>query len=351
MKPTISVIVPVYNTQNYLCRCIDSILTQTYSNLEIILVDDGSTDKSPAICDEYTKKNECIKVYHKKNGGVSSARNVGLDMATGMYVCFVDSDDVLPRKSVEYLFRAVVSGECQYATGVCRILGSQRVKNDIAEDRVITRQESDFLRYIVSDGSYSPYAKIYNLALINEKNIRFREDMQIAEDTVFIREYLKYCNKIALVANVVYDYNPDNNGSLSKKAYSDYSKLYGEKMKGLAELVDSLTLTTAEKELFLTERAINGIQISINHYFSHWKSEKDRITFLAFTAKCLLPWVSLEDAVRDSTLKIWWKRYGVDLKKGNYRKICRKMSIKYFVREVRSIIGAWMRKNIKAIVS
>ena len=91
----VSVIVPVYNVENYLEECVNSILNQTYENLEIILVDDGSTDNCPQICDDWAKKDKRIKVIHKANGGVSSARNVGLDNATGEYIGFVDSDDYI----------------------------------------------------------------------------------------------------------------------------------------------------------------------------------------------------------------------------------------------------------------
>ena len=94
-KKMISIIVPVYNVEKYLNRCVDSIINQTYKNLEIILVDDGSTDNSGKICDEYQKKDSRIKVIHKTNGGMSSARNAGLDIATGNYIAFVDSDDYI----------------------------------------------------------------------------------------------------------------------------------------------------------------------------------------------------------------------------------------------------------------
>ena len=91
--PKISVIIPVYTAEKSLCRCIDSILTQTYQDFELLLIDDGSTDSSGAICDEYAEQDARIRVFHKENGGVSSARNVGLDNARGEWYAFVDSDD------------------------------------------------------------------------------------------------------------------------------------------------------------------------------------------------------------------------------------------------------------------
>lgn len=103
----ISIIVPVYNVEDYLKRCIDSLISQTYSNIEIILVDDGATDNSGKICDEYEEKDERIKVIHKKNGGLSDARNVGLDKSMGDYVCFVDSDDYIEKDMIENLYNII----------------------------------------------------------------------------------------------------------------------------------------------------------------------------------------------------------------------------------------------------
>lgn len=97
MDPKVSVIVPVYNVEKYLHRCIDSILTQTFTDFEVLLINDGSKDRSGEICDEYAKKDSRVKVFHKENGGVSSARNVGLDNARGDLICFCDSDDFVTK--------------------------------------------------------------------------------------------------------------------------------------------------------------------------------------------------------------------------------------------------------------
>ena len=102
-NPLISVIVPVYKVEQYLHRCVDSILAQTYTNLEIILIDDGSPDRSGAICDEYAAKDSRIRVIHQKNAGLGAARNAGLDVCSGEYIAFVDSDDTLPEDALEQL--------------------------------------------------------------------------------------------------------------------------------------------------------------------------------------------------------------------------------------------------------
>ena len=106
-QPLISVIVPVYNVEKYLINCVDSITSQTYKNLEIFLVDDGSTDSSGQICNEFEKNDARIKVIHKKNGGLSDARNAGLDRAKGQYYAFIDSDDYIQDTTIEFMLIAI----------------------------------------------------------------------------------------------------------------------------------------------------------------------------------------------------------------------------------------------------
>ena len=142
MSDLISVIVPVYNVEDYLDRCINSIINQTYKNLEIILVDDGSTDSSGRKCDDFALKDDRIKVLHKENGGVSSARNAGLDVATGDYIGFVDSDDTIESNMYELLFNNAI----EYHTKVssCQI----RTKDiDGTESSIDITQSKLFSKY------------------------------------------------------------------------------------------------------------------------------------------------------------------------------------------------------------
>ena len=154
----VSIIIPVYRAEKYIKECVSSVMKQSYSNLEIILVDDGSPDRSGEICDALSHEEKRIKVIHKKNGGASSARNAGLKCAEGSYICFVDSDDFLPVNAIENLVQSMVSSGAEYAAGICGIMGSQRVKNQIARERVIcfSDQPEELLSYIVGGGSYSP---------------------------------------------------------------------------------------------------------------------------------------------------------------------------------------------------
>ena len=111
-RPLVSVIIPVYNVEKYLERCVDSVLAQTYTNLEIILIDDGSTDTSGKICDEYAQKDARIRVLHKKNTGIADTRNIGLDISKGEYIAFVDSDDFVASIFIEVAMDAMLNEQC-----------------------------------------------------------------------------------------------------------------------------------------------------------------------------------------------------------------------------------------------
>lgn len=149
----ISVIIPIYNVEKYLHKCICSVLTQTYQNMEIILVDDGSMDSSGIICDEYIKKDRRVKVIHKKNGGLSDARNAGIDVATGEYLCFIDSDDFIHKQYVEILYDILMKNDADIA--VCNfqkvqegeILNERMIDQNDVHVSVLNREESWYALY------------------------------------------------------------------------------------------------------------------------------------------------------------------------------------------------------------
>lgn len=173
MKPLISVIVPVYKVDKYLRKCIDSIINQTYKNLEIILVDDGSPDNCPKICDEYAKQDSRIKVIHKQNGGLSDARNAGMKIATGDYISFIDSDDWI---SNDTLYKLLDSAE-NYGADIaeCNIYS--------VEDNKIKRYNND--KFAFYDDNYSimqSYIKGYNIKTVVWNKLYKKE---ILDDIIF----------------------------------------------------------------------------------------------------------------------------------------------------------------------
>ena len=145
MKPLISVIVPIYKVEKYLAICVDSLLRQSYGNLEVILVDDGSPDECPAICDQYQNKDNRIKVIHKKNGGLSDARNAGMKAATGDLITFVDSDDYISEDFVKILFEAMSENNADIAIANMKRTSRRDDKNTVTDWKVSNYKSEDAL--------------------------------------------------------------------------------------------------------------------------------------------------------------------------------------------------------------
>ena len=214
----ISVIVPVYNVEKYLPRCIDSILNQTYKNLEIILVDDGSPDNCPAICDEYTQRDSRIKVIHKENGGVSSARNAGLDVATGEYIGFVDSDDWIATNMYEFLINSLTEQKADIS--ICNFHSvdiNGNSYNNVQYFGGIFFQDEILNKYL-SDSLCTPcvFNKLFNAQTIG--GIRFDLSKKIGEDFLFNYFVFKNAKKIVTVEDLLYYYSVDRCDSAIHKA-------------------------------------------------------------------------------------------------------------------------------------
>lgn len=200
--PTFSIIVPVYKTEKFVEKCISSILKQTFEDFELILVDDGSPDKCPFICDEYRKKDSRIKVLHKKNGGVSSARNQGLRMATGEYIWFVDSDDYIEPDALQKL------NESQDEIGADLCVFNSKLE-EIARFDNINKFFSQY--YFTYKLGFEPWNKIYRREIIQKYNLEFDVQESIGEDLLFNIQYYKalFNNvpvKISLKKEVYYQY-------------------------------------------------------------------------------------------------------------------------------------------------
>lgn len=205
----ISVIVPVYNAEKTLRRCVDSILSQEFHDFELLLIDDGSKDESPAICDEYAKKDKRVRVFHKKNGGVSSARNLGLDYANGDWITFIDADDDV---SNGYLSDISRHSEDVIIKGYKKRFGKTIIESLSTQD-IITNSFLDFVSsYITSSLLRGPVYKFYKKNILN--NLRFLTDMKIGEDAWFVFNYLARCKTFALSNQGTYfvsvDERPDD---------------------------------------------------------------------------------------------------------------------------------------------
>lgn len=205
--PLISVIVPVYNTEKYLRRCIDSILTQTFSDFEILLVDDGSTDSSGAICDEYAKKDQRVRVFHKENGGVSSARNLGLDKAKGEWIAFVDSDDEIKEESLEK--GCIDSCAEDLIIGVIRDCTNEIQQGFPAGCYSQIEWKKLYANNIGHLAWGSVWGKLFKSSLIGD--VRFDTNMFLGEDELFLLQILLRVRTCRSVTSFLYMYWPPAN--------------------------------------------------------------------------------------------------------------------------------------------
>ena len=196
MKPLISIIVPVYNTDGYLQKCLDSLTRQSYLNLEVIVVDDGSTDKSGEVCDEYAKKYKRIKVFHKKNGGLSSARNYGIKKAKGELICLVDGDDYVRKDFVKKMVEAVSREDIDIV--VCGY------NNEISENKVLTG-EKVAIELLTKQNNMEIVAwnKIYRKQLFDD--ISYPEGKNY-EDNLTTYKLLSKAKKVAYLGESLYVY-------------------------------------------------------------------------------------------------------------------------------------------------
>lgn len=217
----VSIIVPVYNTSDYLTRCLDSILSQTYSNWELIIIDDGSKDNSLNICNEYASKNKQITVLSQVNSGVSSARNRGIEVSTGEFITFIDSDDWISPDYLEMLINKQQETNSDIVVGNLSIV-DEEINKSIpfpSENLLLTREE--FLKLfgkLYSETLISgPCVKLYSSDIIKNHSIQFDPNRNLGEDLIFNLEYLTFCNRLCFFSQVIYFYRSVYNFSLSHK--------------------------------------------------------------------------------------------------------------------------------------
>lgn len=211
----ISIIIPIYNAEKYLKRCVNSINMQSFSNYEMILVNDGSIDNSATICDEFAKYDNRIRVFHKENGGVSSARNWGLDKAIGEYIMFVDSDDYMLPGMLEVMLSTLESKKADLV--VCGTTetggGYWRPITDV--DYSINQLKENFVSLLHTELLSPPWNKIYKKEIIGSN--RFCEDISFGEDLLFNIQYLEKCENISFIKESPFYHEKENENSLVVK--------------------------------------------------------------------------------------------------------------------------------------
>lgn len=280
MEDLISVIVPIYNTSKYLPKCIDSIINQTYSNLEILLIDDGSKDNSLNICKDYEKKDNRIKVFHKENGGLSDARNYGIDVCVGKYLIFIDSDDYVHEKMLEILYNNLISTGSQLS--VCNFFRTNNRNTDIVINNQITKVYSKLQCF---DNLYNNLYvttviacnKLYESNIWT--NLRFPLD-KLHEDDFVIHYIIEKCNNVVYTNLKLYYYYVRENSitnSYSKKrldsidAYYDRMKFFKKNsykdlyFKAYIAYVKVIGMGYINVKRYLNDK---GLMLKLKHQFS-----------------------------------------------------------------------------------
>ncbi len=238
----ISIIIPIYNAQKYLKECIDSALNQTYKEIEIILIDDGSTDYSGKICDSYAEKDKRVKVIHNENQGVSVSRNIGIKEAKGLYITFMDADDFVSEQYVEILYRLIKNDDSEVS-----IIGNdeQYEGKIIKRNRKIRKilNSEEIIKMILEEKYLSAvcWGKMYRKELFKDPSLRFDQDIKIGEDLKLIIPILEKCKKISIdMTQNLYHYRLNE---------------------------DSITQQTGKKELWIQE-------IKLSKEIMKWVQEK-----------------------------------------------------------------------------
>ncbi len=208
MEVLVSIVVPVYKVEKYVEKCIKSLLNQTYYNIQIIVIDDGSPDKSGIICDKLSKKDARIEVVHKKNEGVSIARNTGIEIAKGEYICFVDSDDYVMPNYIENLVYSMEKDMVDMVVcGHIRNDNNRETKVFSYQEKIMDRSERLFYTYLsVNLEACYPWNKLFKKDIIQKNNIRFPEGIHPGEDLLFCIFYINYVTRVSFIKKYLYVY-------------------------------------------------------------------------------------------------------------------------------------------------
>lgn len=280
MQPLISIVVPVYNVEKYLNKCINSLVNQSYKNLELILVNDGSKDKSGNICDEWKSKDNRIKVIHKENGGLSSARNVGMDCANGDFISFVDSDDWVDKKFIECLYNQLEINHADIAA--CTIVKSYKNYDELQpiNQKKVRFTKEEALDTLLSGRDFCAVAwnKLYKKNIIG--NVRFPVG-KIHEDEFFSYRVIANANILVLVPDAKYFYR-QRSGSIMQEwsiAHLDVLEAFKERMDFMHTCYPNLYLKS-KYSLYLA--SVYNAKELLN--FSNGISEKEITIILEYTA-------------------------------------------------------------------
>ncbi len=298
-NPLVSVVVPVFNAEKYLPRCIKSILEQTYINIELLLINDGSGDRSAEICDDYAAKDDRVKVIHKDNGGVSAARNRGMDESRGEFIVFVDSDDWIEKTAIEYMVATVFREK----TEIVMMSYDNRNNKVIIPDfgikcNRLDIHKSEAMRWkelFEHGNSHTVWGKLFSSEIIKEKNIRFDLQMTYGEDVKFLFDYLNNCEKIYVSDEVGYHYNKLNENAATRKYHGNLTEGIIKYHISMVSFIEKLNISQSEKDSIIARCAAKRI-LNLIYPYVYYLPEKQALKNIE---ECLIKfdkWIGRDDA-------------------------------------------------------
>ena len=273
----VSVIVPVYNMAQYLQRAVESLLKQTYTDIEIILVDDGSTDDCPKMCDEFEQRYDLIRTVHKENGGLSSARNAGIENAKGDYIIFPDPDDWVSEEYISELISLNEKYDSQLEVSSYYIVDEKSmVEKNICQNTVVIYKDNAVKSMLIGGGmSGFAWNKLYHMDIINNNNLRFDEELGMAQDLHFAVRYALLCEKISLSYKPTYYYFQHIGGVTNPKAKLTPRKKSG--LKTYEKLLDIVHDDCPDAEPLIRSTIAN---MSMHFMYIYYNSGMDDTEFL-----------------------------------------------------------------------
>lgn len=279
-NPAISVIVPVYKAEKYIHRCLDSIINQTFKDFELILVDDGSPDRSGEICDEYAAKDKRVKVIHKENGGVASARQYGIDAATGEYTIHADPDDWMELELLECMYKAIKEEDADLL--ITDFYYNKENKEIYCKQPIRSLKQEDILKSALTELHGSMWNKLLKTSIYKENNVRFIENIDFCEDVLFWLQILQSQSlKIRYLQKAFYHYDLfSNDYSITRKGCPKMSIIMEKYILNLEILVPDIFYKEKGTSIIntLAHAFFLGVKIKQHkHYFKKYKKEINHI--------------------------------------------------------------------------
>lgn len=279
-SPQISIIIPIYNVERYLRQCIDSILAQTFTDFELLLIDDGSPDGCPAICDEYAGKDARIRVFHKQNGGVTSARNKGLDNANGNWIIYIDGDDWIEPTYVEELYNAAINNEADITICGFRFVyedGSSIIEHPTIWD---DNKQASLNRYIASIWT-TACGSIQKSSLYKDNSIRSPKNITFCEDFHLMVRLCYFANKVISIDSPLYNYRQRS----SSIVHSLNDKTWRDELSTYLEIIDFFRnqgeLETYKKVMsWRTLKTSNGMTLDLSRFEEFKKYNPDKKDYI-----------------------------------------------------------------------